>query len=211
VPIHLDSLDGHFLYGPLPSSRRNLLCTVTLILNCINKTRTKYLLSALETPFSTTTVLAPLVARLESSNRGILTIHHMYRVQCRVFLTNVALKCFLFRVLIRVWNRKLHLAEKLQCLHYTEYTMLILSTAEHNYLVVDVCCLLHRYQLHISALMAIFRLNELTNKHRQLYLACGLYTVEGVFIGWGTRSRLYWVGWRGGGVYGFYCSNLSIV
>ena len=64
--------------------------------------------------------------------------------------------------------------------------MLVLSTVEHNYLVVDVCYLLHKYQLHVSALMAIFRLNELTKKHRQLYLACVLYTAEeGGFIGWG--------------------------
>ena len=27
---------------------------------------------------------------------------------------------------------------------------------------LDICCLLRRYQLHVSALMAIFRLNELT-------------------------------------------------
>ena len=27
---------------------------------------------------------------------------------------------------------------------------------------LDMCCLLHRYQLHVSALIAIFRLNELT-------------------------------------------------
>jgi hypothetical protein len=63
--------------------------------------------------------------------------------------------------------------------------MLVLSIVEHNYLVVDVCYLLHRYQLHVSALMVIFRLNELTKKHKQLYLACVLYTVEGVFIVWG--------------------------
>ena len=69
--------------------------------------------------------------------------------------------------------------------------MLVLSTVEHNYLVVDVCYLLHKYQLHVSALMAIFRFNELTNKHRQFYLACVLYTVEGV--------------------YGFCCANLSTV
>ena len=40
--------------------------------------------------------------------------------------------------------------------------MLALSTVENNYLVVDVCYLLHKYQLHVSALMAIIRLNELT-------------------------------------------------
>ena len=37
-----------------------------------------------------------------------------------------------------------------------------LPTVEHNYLVVDVCYLLHKYQVHVSSLMAIFRLNELT-------------------------------------------------
>jgi hypothetical protein len=57
--------------------------------------------------------------------------------------------------------------------------MLVLSTVGHNYLVVDLCYLLHKYQLHVSALMAIFRLNELTKKPRQLYLVCVLYTVEG--------------------------------
>ena len=51
--------------------------------------------------------------------------------------------------------------------------------------MVDLCYLLHKYQLHVSALMAIFSLNDLTKKHKQLYLACLLYTVEGVFIGWG--------------------------
>jgi hypothetical protein len=73
-----------------------------------------------------------------------------------------------------------------------------------------VRCLLHRYELHVSAFMAIFRLNELTKKHRQLYLACFLYTVEGFF---------YWMGYEiscvlsreGGGVYGFCCANLTVV
>ena len=36
--------------------------------------------------------------------------------------------------------------------------MLVLSTVEYNYLLVDVCCLLHKYQLHVSALMTIFKL-----------------------------------------------------
>ena len=31
-----------------------------------------------------------------------------------------------------------------------------------THLVVDVCYLLHKYQLHVSALKAVFRLNELT-------------------------------------------------
>ena len=71
-------------------------------------------------------------------------------------------------------------------LYDTRATLLVLSTVEHNYLVVDVCYLLHKYQLHVSALMAIFRLNELTKKHRQLYLACVLYMIEGG----------YWMGVR---------------
>ena len=29
--------------------------------------------------------------------------------------------------------------------------MMVLSTVEHNYLLVDVCYLLHKYQLHVSA------------------------------------------------------------
>ena len=46
--------------------------------------------------------------------------------------------------------------------------MLVLSTVEHNYLVVDVCYLLHKYQLHVSVLMAIFRLNELTKTQAEI-------------------------------------------
>jgi hypothetical protein len=87
--------------------------------------------------------------------------------------------------------------------------MSVLSTVEHNYLVVYVCYLLHKYQVHVSALMAIFRLNELTKKHRQLCLACVLYTVErGVY--WMGVQDLVCIEW-GGGVYGFCCANLSIV
>jgi hypothetical protein len=44
----------------------------------------------------------------------------------------------------------------------TQFSMLVLSTVKYNYLVVDVCHLLHKYQLHVSTIMAIFRLNELT-------------------------------------------------
>ena len=46
--------------------------------------------------------------------------------------------------------------------HLFLHSVLVLSTVEHNYLVVYVCYLLHKYQLHVSALMAIFRLNKLT-------------------------------------------------
>ena len=46
---------------------------------------------------------------------------------------------------------------------------LVLSTVEHNYLVVDGCYLLHKYQLHVSAIMAMFRLNELTRKKAVIF------------------------------------------
>ena len=65
--------------------------------------------------------------------------------------------------------------------------------------MVDVCCLLRRYQLHVSALMAIFRSMNL-QKHRQLYLACVLYTVGVGFIGWGYEISC--VLGRGGGYMG---------
>ena len=75
--------------------------------------------------------------------------------------------------------------------------------------MVDVFCLLHRCQLHVSALMAIFRLNELTKKkHRHLYLACVLYTVDRVFYLMGYEFSC--VLSREGGVCGFCCANLSI-
>ena len=71
-------------------------------------------------------------------------------------------------------------------------TMLVLSTVEHNYLVVDVCYLLHNYQLHVSALMAIFRLNELT-KYMGSYIWHASYIRRrgGGLLDGGTRSRVY--------------------
>ena len=65
--------------------------------------------------------------------------------------------------------------------------MLVQSTVEHNYLVVDVCCLLHRYQLHVSAIMAIFRLNELTKN-------LGSYIWHASYIWW--RGFFYWMGYE---------------
>jgi hypothetical protein len=55
------------------------------------------------------------------------------------------------------------------------------------------------------------QIDELTKIHKQLYLACVFYTVEGGFLllDGGTRSRVYWVG---RGVYmGVYYANLSFV
>jgi len=62
----------------------------------------------------------------------------------------------------------------------------LVSTVEHNYLVADVCYLLHKYQLHVSALMAIFRLNELTKN-------IGNYIWHASYIRW--RGG-YWMGGR---------------
>ena len=47
--------------------------------------------------------------------------------------------------------------------------------------MVDIC-LLHRYQLHVSALMANLQVAELTKTYKQLYLACVFYSVEGGFL-----------------------------
>ena len=83
--------------------------------------------------------------------------------------------------------------------------MLVLSTVEHNYLVVDVYYLLHKYQLHVSALMAIFRLNELTKN-------IGSYIWHASYIRWrGGLLDLVCIEciWRG--LYGFCCANLSII
>ena len=63
--------------------------------------------------------------------------------------------------------------------------MLIISTVEHNYLVVDVCYLLHKYQLHVSALMAFFRLNELTKNIGSYIWHASYIRWRGGFIGWG--------------------------
>jgi hypothetical protein len=52
---------------------------------------------------------------------------------------------------------------------------------------LDICCLLHRYQLHVLALIAIFRLIGWQQTCKQLYFGMRLMWVEG---GWG------WMGVR---------------
>ena len=52
---------------------------------------------------------------------------------------------------------------------------------------LDICCLLHRYQLHVSAVMALFRLIDGNKLVSSYTLACVLCMVEG---GWG------WMGVR---------------
>ena len=56
---------------------------------------------------------------------------------------------------------------------------------------LDICCLLHRYQLHVSALMAIFRLTDLQQTCKQLYFGMRLvYGGGGLGLDGGTRSRV---------------------
>ena len=68
--------------------------------------------------------------------------------------------------------------------------MLVLSAVEHNYLVVDVCCLLHKYQLHVSALMTIFRLNELTKNIGSYIWHASYIRWSGGVLGRGTTFLL---------------------
>jgi hypothetical protein len=74
--------------------------------------------------------------------------------------------------------------------HVLYRTMSVLSTVEHNYMVVDVCYLLHKYQLHVSALMTIFRLKELT-KNIGSYIWHASYIRWRGFLDGDTRSRVY--------------------
>ena len=58
-------------------------------------------------------------------------------------------------------------------------------------------CSLPSSQLHVSALMAIFRLMIFNkNTHKHLHMACVLYMEDGGagLLDGGTRSRVYWVG-----------------
>ena len=75
--------------------------------------------------------------------------------------------------------------------------MLVISTVEHYYLVVDICYLLNKYQLHVSALMAIFRLNELTKKKQTVIFGMHLIYGGGVFLLDGVRD-LVCIEWGGG-------------
>ena len=60
---------------------------------------------------------------------------------------------------------------------------------------LDICCLLHRYQLHVSALMAIFRLIDWQQTCKQLYIGMRLvYGGGGLGVDGGMRSRVCWVG-----------------
>jgi len=74
---------------------------------------------------------------------------------------------------------------------------------------LDMCCLLHRYQPHVSALMAIFRLIDWQQTCKQLYFGMRLvYAGGGLGLNGGTRSRVCWVG-RVMWVHGYYCAGLS--
>ena len=56
---------------------------------------------------------------------------------------------------------------------------------------LDICCLLHRYQLHVSALMAILRLIDWQQTCKQLYFGmCLVYGGGGLGLDGGTRSRV---------------------
>jgi hypothetical protein len=51
---------------------------------------------------------------------------------------------------------------------------------------LDICRLLHKYQLHVSALMAIFRLIDWQQTCKQLYFGIRLVYGGGrVGVGWG--------------------------
>ena len=70
-------------------------------------------------------------------------------------------------------------------------------------------CLLHRYRLHVSVLMAIFRLTDWQQTCKQLYFGMRLvYGRGGLWLDGGTRSRVCWVGivmW----VHGYYFADLT--
>ena len=75
---------------------------------------------------------------------------------------------------------------------------------------LDKCCLLHRYQLYVSALMAIFRLIDWQQTCKQLYFGLRLvYGGGGLGLDGVTRSRVCWVG-RVMWVHGYYCAGLSL-
>ena len=59
---------------------------------------------------------------------------------------------------------------------------------------LDICCLLHRYQLHVSALKAIFRLIDWQQTCKQLYFDMRLVYGGGglgLDVDVGTRSRVW--------------------
>jgi len=74
---------------------------------------------------------------------------------------------------------------------------------------LDICCLLHRYQLHVLALMAFFRLIDWQQTCKQLYFGMHLvYGAGGLGLDGGTRSCVWcWVG-RVMWVHGYYCAGL---
>jgi len=81
---------------------------------------------------------------------------------------------------------------------------------------LDICCLLHRYQLYVSALMVIFRFIDWQQTCKQLYFGVRLvYGGEGLGLDGGTRSCVCWVGrvmWVHGyhcAVHGYYCAGLG--
>jgi len=75
---------------------------------------------------------------------------------------------------------------------------------------LDICCLLHRYQLYVTALMTIFRLRDWQQTCKQLYFGMHLVFGEGgLGLDGGTSSRVCCV-WRVMWVHGYYCANLRL-
>ena len=74
---------------------------------------------------------------------------------------------------------------------------------------LDICHLLHRHQLHVSAFMAIFRLIDWQQTCKQLYFGIHFVYGGGVLgLDGGTRSCVCWVG-RVMWVHGYYCTGLG--
>ena len=115
------------------------------------------------------------------------------------FLQHVFSKCLTHSDIIyhlqSLWHR-IVLTAKLNPLgHYKWINQLSNTTIWW----LDICCFLHRYQLHVSALMAIFRFIDWQQNCKQLYFGMRLmYGGGGLGLDGGTRSRVCWVGrWCG--------------
>jgi hypothetical protein len=102
-------------------------------------------------------------------------------------------------------KKKIHMVRHLHCvfINYNWINQLSNTTMWR----LDICCLLHRYQLHVSALTAIFRLIDWQQTCKQLYfgmrLVCG---GGGLGLDGGTRSHVCWVD-RVMWVHGYYCAG----
>ena len=161
-----------------------------------------------------TSTCAPFVAR-RTSNRQSVSLHVFSSMSSVIVAKASVILVFRFvmsgtgvKNTLSLTYRHNHTVRHPRCVFVNYNWINQLSNTTIWWL--DICCLLHRYQLYVSALMVIFRLIDWQKACKQLYFGIRLvYGGGGLGLDGGTRFCVCWVG-RVMWVHGYYCAGLSL-